>query len=337
MAQKRQTARAISIIGDGGWGTAIALHLHKQGHSVQIWSVFPKYAQALRASRENKKYLPGFTLPKRITITTDLSQALASDIIIFAVPTQYLRGVLATIDPKTMRGKIVLNVAKGIENKTLMTPHDIIRSFFPRVSLAVLSGPSHAEEVARGIPTCVVIAGNNKKVCTVLQTVFMSPLFRVYTSSDIVGVELGGAVKNVIAIAAGMCDGLGYGANTKAALISRGLNEATRLGSVLGARPQTIHGLSGLGDLITTSFSPFGRNRAVGEKLARGKTITQIRKGMAMVAEGVQTAQSVVNLAKKKKVEVPICHEVYKVLYAKKSPKKALTTLMMRAPRAEGV
>lgn len=334
--KKRQKKMKISVIGDGGWGTALALHAYSCGHCVRIWSAFPDYAKQLNKKRENSKYLPGIVIPKKVEIIDDLEYAIVdADIIILAVPTQFVRGVLARIATMPTQGKILVNVAKGIENSTFLTPYEIMTDMLSEGDFAVLSGPSHAEEVARKVPTCVVVASKKKKTAECLQQALSSACFRVYTSEDMIGVEMGGALKNVIAIAAGMCDGLQYGSNTKAALLSRGLREITRLGVKMGAQAETFSGLTGLGDLVTTCFSPFGRNRAVGEKLAQGKTIKQVMDSMDMVAEGVRTAQSVEALARKKKIDMPICHEVYRVIYYRKSPRKALTDLMMRSPKAE--
>ena len=326
----------IGILGDGGWGTALALHLFSKGHRVMLWSAFPQYAALLAKKRENVKYLPGFQLPRSLMITSCLDEVIAMNkILILAIPTPYLRSVVEKIPGKTVHNKIIVNVSKGIENDTFMTPIQIVRSFIPKAALVALSGPSHAEEVARGVPTCVVVAAHKLANSALIQELCMSPLLRVYTSRDVIGLELGGALKNVIAIAAGMCDGLKFGANTKAALVTRGLHEIIRFGMRYGARQETFAGLAGIGDLITTCFSPFGRNRAVGEQLGKGRSIKTILSRMTMVAEGVKTAQSVHDLAARNGVEMPICEEVYKVIYHRKSPRNALRDLMMRAPKAE--
>ncbi|MBN1493257.1 MAG: NAD(P)-dependent glycerol-3-phosphate dehydrogenase [Candidatus Omnitrophica bacterium] len=326
----------ICIIGDGGWGTALALILLKNGHAVTLWSHDPVYAREMARKRENQKFLSGIKLPKKLRISSDIKSAVnESSIIVFAVPTPYLRSVLQRMKKISLTRKICVNVAKGIETTSFMTPDQILRSFIKKAPIAVLSGPSHAEEVARGIPTCVVVASSNDSISRHLQNVFMAPLFRVYRSNDVKGVELGGALKNVIAIAAGMADGLKFGANTKAALVSRGLAEIVRLGTVLGAHQETLFGLAGLGDLITTCFSPYGRNRAVGERLARGEKMKHIQSTMEMVAEGVRTARSVYMIARKKKIDMPISNEVYKVIYQNKSSKRALVDLMTRTAKAE--
>ncbi len=326
----------ICIVGDGGWGTALALVLLKNGHQVTLWSYDAAYVRSLKKRHENTKFLPGIKLPKALNITNDLKEAIKeSFVIVFAVPTPFLRSVVGRVSGKLFEGKICVNVAKGIEATTFMTPDQILRSYIKKAPIAVLSGPSHAEEVARNIPTCVVVASSNKTVSKRLQALFMSQHLRVYTADDIRGVEIGAALKNVIAIAAGMADGLKFGANTKAALVSRGLTEIVRLGVTLGAKKETLYGLTGLGDLITTCFSPYGRNRAVGERLARGESMKHIRATMEMVAEGVRTSRSVYFLARKQKIEMPICNEVYKVIYRHKTPQQALKDLMMRAAKPE--
>jgi glycerol-3-phosphate dehydrogenase (NAD(P)+) len=326
----------ICIVGDGGWGTALSLVLIENGHAVTLWSHDADYVRYLKNKRENTKFLPGIKLPKTLSITADLKKAVEeSTVIVFAVPTPFIRSVLQRIKEQSFVGKICVNVAKGIEAATFMTPDQILRSYIKDAPVAVLSGPSHAEEVARKVPTCVVVASKNINVSRHLQSLFMSSALRVYTVDDIRGVEIGAALKNVIAIAAGMADGLKFGANTKAALVSRGLTEIVRLGITLGAKKETLYGLTGLGDLITTCFSPYGRNRAVGERLAKGESMKHIHNTMEMVAEGVRTARSVYLLARKQKIEMPICDEVYKVIYRKKSPQRALKDLMMRAAKPE--
>jgi len=328
--------RRIAVLGDGGWGTALALLLDRKGHEVILWSAFPDYAEVLKKKRENVKFLKGFPIPASVAITRDIHEAIgAGDLVIVAVPTQYLRNSIKQIRPDSVKGKAVVSVAKGIEKKTLLRPSQIISSELQSERLAVLSGPSHAEEVARRLPCCVVAASRSAETAQSVQGAFMDVSFRVYTSEDVTGVELGGAVKNVVAIAAGICDGLGFGANAKAALLSRGLSEITRLGVPLGAKAATFFGLSGLGDLVTTCISEFGRNRRVGELLGSGKKLDEILAGMEMVAEGVETTRSVLELAEKHHVEMPIAKEVHRVLFEGKDPRQAVEDLMLRDPKME--
>ncbi len=327
----------VTVLGDGGWGTALALLNIRRGNDVMLWSAFPAYAAEMQSSRENKKYLPGIPLPPELQITSDLSQALKfSEVAILAIPTQFLRNVLTKIREYHEEHKVFVSVAKGIEKKTCLRPSEIIRSILgPQTAVVVLSGPSHAEEVARNIPTLVVAASEKIENARLIQNLFMETNFRVYTQTDIVGVELGGAVKNVIAIAAGVSDGLGYGANTKSGLLSRGLQEMTRLGVRYGANPNTFFGLSGLGDLMTTSFSEYGRNLRVGRQLGSGKKLKEILAGMEMVAEGVDSTQSVMELGQRVNVPLPIVTEVSKILFEDKDPRQAVLDLLTRAPTEE--
>lgn len=326
----------ISVLGDGGWGTALSLLLARKGYSVTLWSAFPDYAEVLREKRENVKFLKGFHIPESVTVSADLETSVKTcEFLIVAIPTQYLRKVLGRIRPEWISGKTVVSVAKGIETKTLLRPSEIIRAGLSCERLAVLSGPSHAEEVARKLPCCVVVASEAQAVARAVQEVFMDVSFRIYTSDDVTGVELGGAVKNVIAIAAGICDGLQFGSNTKAALLARGLSEIVRLGSRMGANPNTFFGLSGLGDLVTTCISEFGRNRRVGELLGQGRKLPEILSGTEMVAEGVETTRSVRDLAGRHGVEMPISNEVHKVLFEEKDPRRAVEDLMLREPKME--
>ena len=326
----------ISVLGDGGWGTGIAMVSERTGHDTLLWSAFPKYADEIRAKRENPKYLPGVKLPENLRITSNIKEAVEfGDIIVFAIPAQYLRAVLFQLKGFDLSKKILVSVTKGIEKKTLLRPSEIIEQILGKVQLAILSGPSHAEEVVRNIPTLVVSASRDKKVAETVQETFKDLRFRIYVQTDVIGVELGAALKNVVAVAAGVCDGLGFGSNTKAALMTRELLDITHLGVQMGANPNTFFGLSGLGDLITTSISEYGRNRKVGELLGQGMSIQKILSGMDMVAEGVETAQSAVELAKKHKIEVPIMIEVYKMLFEDKKPSESLESLMLREAREE--
>ena len=326
----------IAILGDGGWGTALALVLSRKGMRPILWGAFPQYIKELKVTRENRKFLPGVTLPESIVLSSELEGAVnESDIIVIAIPTLFLRNVLEKLKKCSLDGKIVVSCAKGIENNTLLTPSQIIHTYLKDAHLTVLSGPSHAEEVARNIPTCVVITSEDKSIAEYVQSIFMEARFRVYTSSDVLGVELGGALKNIIAIAAGICDGLQFGSNTKAALLSRGLQEIIRLGTALGAEVETFFGLSGMGDLVTTCISPYGRNRAVGERIARGEKLEDILHSMEMIAEGVYTTRSAYDLAKRYNIEMPITLEVYRVLYENKDPLQSISDLMLRASKGE--
>lgn len=327
------------VLGAGGWGTTLAILLHNNGHKVTLWEYKPDYAEELKSKRENRIYLPGVPIPEEIQITSDIREALSKKhFIVLAIPTQYLRSVLNRIDFNAIKNSIIVNVAKGIEISTLKRVSEIIKDVFPDISetqIATLSGPSHAEEVARKIPTAVVVGSCSIETAKFVQNEFMNPYFRVYASSDIVGVELGGSLKNVIAIGAGICDGAGFGDNTKAAIMTRGIAEISRLGIALGAKSETFSGLSGIGDVIVTCMSKYSRNRYVGEQIGRGKTLKQILSEMEMVAEGVPTAKSVYILSQKVNVEVPICTEVYKILYEGKDPILATTDLMTRQPKEE--
>lgn len=326
----------IAVIGDGGWGTAVALLLAGNKHDVTIWSPFPEYAKILEKKRENVKFLPGLKLPRSIKIETDISQALAGkNLVVSAIPTQFLRKVWHSAKPFIDRSVPIVSLSKGIEIKTLLRPSEIIKSELGGVPVVVLSGPSHAEEVAHKLPAVVVAASKNKQFSTMVQKAFMNSAFRVYTHDDIIGVELGGALKNVIAIASGIIDGLKLGDNSKAALITRGVAEITRLGMTMGAKKETFGGLSGIGDLVTTCYSPHGRNLAVGKKLGQGKSLKSILESNATVAEGVPTAKAVYSLQKTHGIETPICKEVYLILFRNKPPKKALQELMTRPPKQE--
>ncbi len=324
------------VIGNGGFGTSLALLLHENGHEVTIWGHDGAYLEETARLRENRKFLKGVPLPKELRFTSDPAAGAArATLVVSAVPTRYLRPVLLRFQGCLPKRKPIVSVTKGIEQETLARPTQILRALHPGHPLAVLSGPSHAEEVARRIPTSVVVAAATPALGKRLQAVFNTERFRVYANRDPIGVELAGALKNVVAIAAGVVDGLGFGDNTKSALLTRGLVEIARLGTRLGARKQTFAGLAGLGDLITTSFSRHGRNRAVGERIGRGETLDAILGSMEMVAEGVFTARAVMDLARREKVDLPICAEVHAMLFEKKPPIEALKSLMTRSSKAE--
>ncbi|MCM8757515.1 MAG: NAD(P)-dependent glycerol-3-phosphate dehydrogenase [Candidatus Omnitrophica bacterium] len=329
----------ITVLGDGGWGTTLAILLDKKGYNLTLWSVFPEYARYLDKKRINVKFLPGIKIPKDIKITSDLKDAIFNkDLIILAIPSLYLRSILRKVKlypyPKE---SIFLSVIKGIELNSLMRMSEVIKQELGNIKLGVLSGPTIAYEVARGIPTTAVVASEDKSISKFLQDIFITDKFRIYTNSDIIGVELGGALKNIIAIACGIADGLGFGTNTKSALLTRGLVEIMRLGIKMGAKQQTFFGISGLGDMATTCMSLFSRNRFVGEQIGRGRKLKAIIKSMKMVAEGIYTTKAGYLLSKKYKVEMPITEEVYLVLYKNKSPLRAVKTLMLRRSKEEEV
>ncbi|MFA5142908.1 MAG: NAD(P)H-dependent glycerol-3-phosphate dehydrogenase [Candidatus Omnitrophota bacterium] len=328
--------KEICIIGDGGWGTTLAVLLSKKGFNVTVWGAFPDYVEVLKERRENVKFLPGVVLPKNITFTASMAAALAGkEIVVLAVPSQFARGVFTILKMEKLAGKRFVSVTKGIENKTLKRVSEVAYDVLGKQTLAVLSGPTIALEVANGAPTTVVAASKSAKFAKEAQTLFMTERFRVYTCNDVTGVELGGSLKNVIAIAAGASDAMGFGANAKAALLTRGLVEIVRLGAAMGARKETFYGLSGLGDLATTCMSPYSRNRWLGEEIGKGKKLKDILGETDMVVEGVATARSAHDLAGKYKVEMPITEEIYKVLYENKNPKTAVRDLMIRSPKPE--
>ena len=321
-----------AILGAGAWGTAIAVVLTgNPRHRVRLWSARSENARELHERRENVRLLPGVKIPESVLLTTDINEAVAdTDLLIDAVPTIHLRSVFERIAPAIPAEKPVLSLSKGLEISTFLRPTEILKQVLGPRPAAVLSGPSHAEEVGRGLPASLVAASDDLELARWVQQRFSTERFRVYTNLDIVGVELAGALKNIIGIAAGISDGLGFGDNTKAALLTRGLAEMARFGVALGAEQQTFWGLAGMGDLITTCMSGHGRNRHVGQLLAQGKKMKEILAGMTMVAEGVYTTKSVHEKAAKMGIAMPITHEVYRVLYEDKDPKQAVTDLMMR-------
>jgi glycerol-3-phosphate dehydrogenase (NAD(P)+) len=326
-----------AILGDGAWGTAVALLLAQDPrHRVTLWSAREENGRILRERRENARLLPGVPIPDAVELATDVRRAVdGADLWVAAIPTVYLRETLSRVASELRPGPPVLSLAKGIENDTFLRPTEIWAQLLGVGHVAVLSGPSHAEEVSRGLPTSVVAASNDLELARWVQEHFSTDRFRVYTNLDPVGVELAGALKNIVGIAAGISDGLGFGDNAKAALLTRGLAEMTRFGVAHGAEPQTFMGLAGVGDLITTCVSRHGRNRHVGERLARGERWADIRAGMRMVAEGVFTAHSVHDRARQMGVDMPITAEVYRVLYEGKDPRAAVDALMLRSPKGE--
>ncbi len=327
-----------AVLGDGAWGTAIALLLaQNSAHRVRLWSARPDNGQLLRERRENVRLLPGVAIPPSVELTTDIRVAVAdADLLVAAIPTVYLRATLQGIASQVKSPPPVLSLTKGVENTTFLRPSEILVQVLGADRVAVLSGPSHAEETSRGMPTSVVVASPDLDLARWIQAHFSTDRFRVYTSLDTVGVELAGALKNIIGIAAGISEGLGFGDNARAALLTRGLVEMTRFGVALGAEHQTFAGLAGMGDLITTCVSRHGRNRQVGERLARGEKLPEIEQSMAMVAEGVYTTRSVHDRALQMGIEMPITSEVYRVLYEVKDPRTAVNDLMLRRPKREG-
>lgn len=329
----------ISVLGAGGWGTTLAILLHYNGHNVTLWEYKKSYARQLLKKRINTDYLPGVKIPKEILITSDIGEASDDkNLIVLAVPSQFLRDVVKKINYRRIEDAILVSVSKGIEKNTLMTMSQMLKDVFPHINenqIGVISGPSHAEEVSQRIPTAVVAASSEIETAKAIQAAFMTSYFRVYASTDILGVELGGAFKNIIAIGAGIIDGAGFGDNTKAAIMTRGVAEISRLGLAMGARPETFAGLSGMGDLIVTCMSRHSRNRFVGEQIGKGKKLKEVLKSMEQVAEGVETTRSAKQLAAKIEIETPITNEVYKILFEDKDPVKATTDLMTRDMKTE--
>lgn len=329
----------ISVLGAGGWGTTLAILLSHNKYNVTLWEFNPVYYETLMNLRENFYYLPGVKIPKSIKITNDLSDAiLKSELLVVSTPTQFIRSVFEPVKDIDIENKVVVSVSKGIENNSLLLVSDILLDVFKsldRNNLVALSGPSHAEEVSRKIPTAVVAACESEKVARSIQRVFSNEYFRCYTSNDLIGTEVGGALKNVIAIAAGISDGAGFGDNTKAAIITRGLNEITKMGVKLGAKRETFYGLSGLGDLVVTCGSLHSRNRSVGFQLGQGKKLKTILHEMKMVAEGVATSKSAYQLSKKLKLESPIISEVYNILFRNHNPISSTKKLMLRSLKQE--
>ncbi len=326
----------VSVIGSGSWGLGLAILLNNNGHDVKVWSVFQEEIDMLNKEREHKKCLPGVKLDDKIKFTADTEYAVTSaDVLVLAVPSPYTRSTANKIAPFVKEGQYVVNVAKGIEESTLMTLCEVVKDELPQATVAVLSGPSHAEEVGRGIPTTCVIATEKQADAEYLQNIFMSDVFRVYTSSDMVGVCVGGALKNVIALAAGIADGLGYGDNTKAALITRGVAEISRLGVAMGCDFNTFMGLSGIGDLIVTCASMHSRNRRAGILIGQGKTKDEAMEEVQMVVEGVYAAKAAYLLAKKYDVELPIVEQVNLVLFEDKKASDAVKELMLRDKKIE--
>ena len=329
--------KKIAIIGDGGWGTALAIELFRKGLTVSLWGIFKDYVAKIAKSRENTKFLKDARIPEGINVTPLLDKALyGADIAILAIPSKYLRSILQKIKDISQENPIYISAAKGIESDTLMRMSEVIQDILGRdKKIVAISGPSIAIEVAKGLPTTIVASSQNVDLTKEVQSVLMSERLRVYTSDDIIGVELGGALKNIIAIAAGISDSLGFGTNTKAAILTRGLAEITRLGVAMGARRETFAGLSGIGDLVTTCISPHSRNRWFGEMLGKGKKAKDIEKETEMVVEGVTTTKSAYELSGTYGVDMPITREIYNVIYKDKLLKDVVKDLMLRSAKPE--
>lgn len=328
----------VGIIGAGSWGTALAVLLHNNGNRITIWSAIESEIEMLQKEHEQKDKLPGVKLPEDMIFTTDLEKAIdGMDVIVLAVPSPFTRSTAAKMAPFVAPGQRIVNVAKGIEENTLMTLSEIIEQEIPQAEVAVLSGPSHAEEVGKGIPTTIVVGSRKKETAEYLQSLFMSEVFRVYISSDILGIELGAALKNVVALAAGIADGLGYGDNTKAALITRGIAEIARLGIHMGGRMETFYGLTGIGDLIVTCASMHSRNRRAGILIGKGATMDEAMAEVKMVVEGVYSAKAGLALAQKYHVSMPIIEQVNKILFEGAPAAAAVKELMVRDKKVENL
>ena len=326
----------IGVMGAGSWGTALALLLNSNGHEVTVWSIDKQEVEMLSTKREHESKLPGVKIPESIAITNDIKEGIiGKDLIVTAVPSPFIRSTAKAMCPYVEKGQLIVNVSKGIEESTLMTLSEQIEDEIPQAEVTVLSGPSHAEEVGRGLPTTVVVGAKRKEVAEYLQKLFMNEVFRVYTSPDILGIELGGSLKNVIALAAGIADGLGYGDNTKAALITRGIAEISRLGVKMGGKIESFTGLTGLGDLIVTCASVHSRNRKAGYLIGQGKTMDEAMEEVQMVVEGVYSAKAAKTLSEKYNVSMPIVDEVNKVLFEGKKAETAVKELMERDGRIE--
>lgn len=328
--------KKVSLLGAGSWGTALAITLAKNGHDVMLWSALESEITLLNTHREHIERLPGVKLPENITITSDLKEACTDkDIIVFSVASPYVRNTAKQCASYIKEGQIIVNVGKGVEEDTLKTLSEILEEELPKAEITVLSGPSHAEEVSKGIPTTVVVGAKRKETAKMIQETFRSNVFRVYISPDIIGIEIGGALKNVIALAAGMNDGLEYGDNTKAALMTRGIAEITRLGVAMGGNKETLSGLSGIGDLIVTCTSNHSRNHNAGYLMGKGYSMDAAMKEVKQVVEGVYSAKAALALAKKYQVSMPIVEKVNQVLFEGKSAKEATRELLAREPIAE--
>ncbi len=327
---------SIGVIGAGSWGTALALLLYHNGHKVTLWSALEDEVTLLRTKRENPDKLPGVKLPEDMPVTSDLKEAVEGmDMLVLAVPSPFVRSTAQRMKILVSQDQVIVNVAKGIEEASLMTLSQVIQEEIPQARIAVMSGPSHAEEVGKGIPTTIVVGARSRKTAEYVQGLFMSEVFRVYTSPDVLGIELGAALKNVVALAAGIADGLGYGDNTKAALITRGIAEIARLGTAMGGKVETFAGLSGIGDLIVTCASMHSRNRRAGILIGKGSSYEEAMQEVKMVVEGVHCARAALLLAGKYQVSLPIIEQVNEVLFHGKRADEAVRDLMLRDKKIE--
>lgn len=324
----------ISILG-AGWGTAFAIMCVNYGHNVSLWSPFKEEIETIKRDGENKKLLPGVKVPTQINLTNDISIVKDADIIVFATPSFAIRQTAKLVKEYINPNIIITCIAKGLEEDSLKRLSEVLEEELPSNKIVVLSGPSHAEEVSRGVPTTVVVASKDKDAALLVQDTFMNPTFRIYANPDVIGVELGGALKNCIALAAGICDGLKLGDNTKAALMTRGISEMARLGVAMGGNSKTFAGLSGIGDLIVTCTSMHSRNRRAGILIGEGMTAKQAIEAIGMTVEGYRTTHAAYELAKKINIEMPIVNEIYKVLYEDKKPNQAIKDLMGREKKHE--
>jgi glycerol-3-phosphate dehydrogenase (NAD(P)+) len=326
----------VSIIGAGSWGTSLAVHLSKNGHEIRVWSLFQEEIDMLNREREPLDKLPGIKVPESVKFTTDMAECLKDhDFIVLVVPSQTVRATCRLLADHVSEGDIVVICSKGLEEETGMRLSEVVLSELPDVQPVALYGPSHAEEVAREIPTTVVSASLDQEAAVKVQDVFMSPTLRVYTSSDMIGTEIGAALKNVIALCAGICDGLGYGDNSKAALMTRGITEIARLGTAMGANAKTFSGLTGIGDLIVTCTSRHSRNLRAGSLIGMGHSVEEAVKKVRMVVEGISATRVAKELSEKYKVNMPICQEAYKILFEGKDCRKAVYDLMTRSRKNE--
>ena len=329
----------IAVLGAGSWGIGVSVLLHSNQQKISLWEFNPQDMLHLKKQREHKSKLPGIIIPQDIIITDQLAEAVEdAELLALALPSHTVREVAKKLAQISLKNPLIVSLSKGIENDTLNRMSEVLTQELPenlQENIVTLSGPCHAEEVSRKMPTSVVIAGFKEETSKAVQKIFMNNYFRVYTSDDLIGVELGGSLKNVIAIASGICDGLKLGDNAKGALLTRGLAEITRLGVKLGANSSTFAGLSGMGDLITTCISQYSRNRYVGEHIGKGETLKQTLEGMVMIAEGVKTTKSAYQLSQKYGVELPIAYQVYRILFENVEPQKALMELMTRGPKTE--
>lgn len=325
----------ISIIGSGSWGTAVAVMLAENGHRITLWSYFEEESIQLAKKRENVPFLPGIKIPDSVSFTADIKDCVGADMIITASPSHGMRSTAKALSAAGVKDKLILNISKGLEEGSLCTMSQVLQEELPNCEIAVMSGPSHAEEVSRRIPTTNVVAAKNEETANKIQDIIMCPNFRVYTNPDVLGVELGGSLKNVIALCAGILDGMGLGDNTKAALMTRGIVEMSRLGVAMGASAETFNGLSGIGDLIVTCTSMHSRNRRAGILIGQGMTAEEAQREVKMVVEGVKTCRAAYELSRKAGVEMPIVNEAYNVLFEGEKPELAVKNLMGREKKHE--